>query len=275
MSDLDEAALLAAVTHASFEAGRIAMAFFAAGAATTAAIEAKFGGSPVTEADFAVDRFLLGALAALLPGAGWLSEETADTDDRLTRARVFVVDPIDGTRAFIKGDPRWAVSIALVEEGRPRLAVLHLPSLDLTFAALKGKGATLNGAPIRVSARPQLAGGLLAGPPKRLEELRSAGLDIEIAPRVPSLAYRIAMVASGELDAGLASGNAADWDLAAADLILVEAGGRLIALDGAAPLYNEADPHHGPLVAAPPQLAEDLRRRLLQSSNGGKPAARA
>jgi myo-inositol-1(or 4)-monophosphatase len=115
----------------------------------------------------------------------------------------------------------------------------------------------------------------MAGPTKRVEALRGEGFDIEVAPRVPSLAYRIALVASGELDAGLASGNAADWDVAAADLILTEAGGRLVTLAGAPPLYNEADPHHGPLLAAPDHLAEELRSRLLQSSNNGKSPARA
>lgn len=273
---VSEAALLAAMTRVTLEAGRIAARHFRPGETTRAAIESKHGGSPVTEADFAVDRFLRPALSALIPDAGWLSEETTDTDERLSRSRIFVVDPIDGTRAFIKGDPRWAVSVALVEAGRPRLAVLHLPALDETFAALAGGGATLNGVGVRASGRAELAGGKLAGPPKMLEGLRQAGLSFEAMPRVPSLAYRLALVADARLDASLASTDSHDWDIAAADLLLHEAGARLAGLDGKPPVYNALVPRHGVLTAAPHQLGGELTRALLQGSNdakgpGGKP----
>ncbi len=267
---LDDAALLAAMTRITLEAGRIAASYFRSGATTSAAVESKFGGSPVTEADFAVDRFLRPALSALAPEAGWLSEETTDTDERLSRERLFIVDPIDGTRAFIKGDPRWAVSVALVESGRPRAAVLHLPALDETYAAVSGGGATLNGAVIRASARETLAGGRVAGPPKALEGLKQAGLSFEAMPRVPSLAYRLALVADARLDASLASTDSHDWDIAAADLLLHEAGARLSTLDGRPPRYNAALPRHGVLTAAPQQLGEELIRALLQSSNNAK-----
>ena len=266
----DDAALLAAMTRVTLEAGRLAMAFFKSGERTSASVESKHGGSPVTEADFAVDRFLRPALSALIPDAGWLSEETTDTDERLGRSRVFVVDPIDGTRAFIKGDPRWAVSVALVEEGQPRFAVLHLPALTETFGAIAGRGATLNEVPIRASSRPSLTGARLAGPPTMLDSLRHSGLDFESMPRVPSLAYRLALVADARLDVSLASTNAYDWDIAAADLLLRESGARLAGLDGRQPVYNAAEPRHGVLTAAPDQLGPELVRVLLQSSNDAK-----
>jgi myo-inositol-1(or 4)-monophosphatase len=137
----DHAALFASVTEAARMAGEMALGFFRPGERTSAAVESKEGGSPVTEADKLVDRFLKQRLGELAPQAGWLSEETPDTADRLTRRTVFVVDPIDGTRAFVAGDRRWAVSIALVAEGRPEFGIVHLPALAETFIGVRGRGA--------------------------------------------------------------------------------------------------------------------------------------
>ena len=268
--DLDDAALLASMTDAAREAGEIALAWFKTGATTSASIESKHGGSPVTEADFAVDNFLRPRLEALVQQAGWLSEETVDTPDRLSRDLVFVVDPIDGTRAFIKGDARWAISIALVQAGRPRVGVLHLPAVEETYAAITGAGATLNGRPIRASRQVSLTGGRIAGPPRQLEAMKHAGLQFEAAPRVPSLAYRLALVADGRLAAGLASSNACDWDIAAADLLLSESGATLADHSGVERLYTAPDPRHPALTAAPTQLGDELRRVLLRSSNDAK-----
>lgn len=258
--------LLSLMRGAAVEAGALALAFFSAGAATSARIDWKSGGSPVSEADFAVDVFLRERLGALLPGAGWLSEETADSPDRLDREQVFIVDPIDGTRAFIQGDPRWAISIALVRQGRPELAVLHLPALNETFTAALGAGARLNGAPIRASARPDLAGSAIAGPPKLMQELARSGLAFAPQPRVPSLAYRLALVACGRVEAGIASTNAWDWDIAAADLIVAEAGGLLTDLAQCSPAYNSPHPRHGILGAAPVHLHGALIQALSVAS---------
>ncbi len=142
--------LLTSMRTAAVQAGAIALDWFRAGEKTQARIDWKGGTSPVCEADFAVDNFLREGFGALLADAGWLSEETTDNPERMNRERVFIVDPIDGTRAFISGDPRWAVSAALVEGGRPVVAVLHMPAAGLTFEARVGEGATLNGVPIRV-----------------------------------------------------------------------------------------------------------------------------
>ena len=252
--------------RAATEAGAMALAFFRAGAQTSARVDWKEGGSPVTEADYAVDSFLRERLGALAPDAGWLSEETADDAARLSCARAFIVDPIDGTRAFLKGDPRWAISLALVEQGETRLAVLHLPATQETFVAGAGAGAFLNDAPIRASQRARLEGGAIAGPPKWLDRLAQTGFPFERRPAVPSLAYRLAQVACGRLEAGIASTNAWDWDIAAADLIVREAGGVLTDFDKKRPAYNSPHPRHGALGAAPAALHDALIAALRQAA---------
>ncbi|MDB5570615.1 MAG: inositol monophosphatase [Hyphomicrobiales bacterium] len=262
--------LLNAMRDAALKAGAMALAWFKAGGATAARIDWKHGGSPVSEADYEVDVYLRETLGALLPDAGWLSEETADSPQRLGKERLFIVDPIDGTRAFIKGDPRWAVSIALVERGRPRLALLHLPATGDMFEAVEGAGARLNGRVISASGRTDLTGALVAGPPRMLDEMASNGLDFAREPRVPSLAYRLAKVGSGEIDAGIASTDAWDWDIAAADLIVHEAGGLLTDMEGRVPAYNAVTPRHGVLGAAPAQLHGALLAAVRRAMATGK-----
>jgi myo-inositol-1(or 4)-monophosphatase len=254
----DPVTLLPAVLAAARRAGEIAMAAYRPGARTSAGVKSKEGGSPVTEADHAVDRLLRAELGALDPAAGWLSEESIDTPDRLERVRVFIVDPIDGTRAFMVGDPRWAVSIAVVDDGVPVLGVLHLPALGRTYTAIAGAGAQIDGIAARVSQAAGLSGGRIAGPVPMLDHLGRHGLDFLPQPKIPSLAYRLAMVGSGEIEAGLASTNSHDWDIAAADLIVHEAGGRLTDLSGRRPVYNRPSPRHGVLAAAPQRFHDEL-----------------
>ncbi|MFN3889178.1 MAG: 3'(2'),5'-bisphosphate nucleotidase CysQ [Beijerinckiaceae bacterium] len=263
--------LLKSMRTAAETAGAMALDWFRAGEKTLARIDWKGGSSPVSEADFAVDNYLREQLGRLMPEAGWLSEETADSPDRLGRPLVFIVDPIDGTRAFISGDPRWAVSAALVEDGRPVAAVLHMPAAGLTFEARSGEGATLNGLPIRASNRDRLAGARIAGPPRLMDNLERGGVDFEREPKIPSLAYRLARVGAGELDAGIASTNAWDWDIAAADLIVREAGGLLTDLDEREPIYNRANPRHGILGAAPARLHGELIAALREAAKAPRP----
>lgn len=255
------ATLLPALVAAAHRAGETALSAYRPGRRTSAAVESKEGGSPVTEADKAVDRLLRAELGALHPEAGWLSEESVDTPERLDRRDVFIVDPIDGTRAFMAGDPRWAVSIALVSEGRPVAGVLHLPALRRTYAAVAGQGATIDGGAARVSNAP-LAGGRIAGPVPLIAQVTRDGFGMIAQPRIPSLAYRLALVGSGELEVGLASTNSHDWDIAAADLIVHEAGGRLTDLEGRPPRYNRPSPRHGVLAAAPADLHDELTARM-------------
>ena len=223
----------------------------------------KHGNSPVTEADIAADRLLKAMLMAARPDYGWLSEETTDTDERLGRTRLFVVDPIDGTRAFIAGDPRWTVSAAVIEGERPIAAALYQPvTADLMLAAV-GKGARRASGRMEVGLLTDLTGARLSGP-KRLAGAEAAltARGAHVEAYVPSLALRIAQVADGRVDATFASDKANDWDLAAADLILVEAGGRIVDADGNPPVYNRPSPRHPPLTAAGPGLI-DLCRDLL------------
>jgi myo-inositol-1(or 4)-monophosphatase len=209
----------------------------------------KGGGSPVSEADIAVDDFLRERLPRLLPAA-WLSEETEDDRARLDATRLWIVDPIDGTRAYVAGLPDWAVSVALVEDGRPVAAVLFSPMDDGFYLALAGEGATLDGAPIAASMSTDFAAARVAGPKRRIDQFAKSAPDIIAEPKVHSLALRIARVAAGRLDVAFAGPDSHDWDLAAADLLVHEAGGLLTTYDGQPLIYNRAEAQHGALLAA-------------------------
>ncbi|WP_165190704.1 3'(2'),5'-bisphosphate nucleotidase CysQ [Caulobacter soli] len=233
MSDLD------LILTAAREAGALALSAREGGLK----IWSKDGGSPVTDADLAVDALLKDRLGAARPDYGWLSEETADDPARLSTTRQFVVDPIDGTAAYLKGKPWFAVSIAVVENGRPIAGVVHAPALDETYVATLGGGATLNGAPISPSDTEDLEDAAMLGdarmfvhpswptpwPPMRVESRNS-------------IAYRLCLVAAGAFDAAIALSSKNEWDLAAADLICAEAGAALTDHLGRTFTYNRANP---------------------------------
>ncbi len=225
-------------------------------------INHKDGGSPVTNADVAVDEMLKSVLLAARPDYGWLSEETPDTADRLSRRRIFVVDPIDGTVAFMKAQPWWCVPIAVVEDGRPVAAVIHVPATGETYDATEGGGARLNGRPISASDVTTLDDAavladarLMEGPhwpepwPPMRYEKRNA------------LAYRMALVASGAFDAAIALTPKWDWDVCAGALIATEAGARVSDHHGRPWLFNRADPRQASLVCAAPALHPLILRR--------------
>lgn len=247
--------LVREITH---DAGAVAMRYFRSGLGTSARIWSKAGGSPVTEADVAVDTFLKVRLSQILPEAAWLSEETADDPRRIGRQLVWIVDPIDGTRAYLSGSHDWSVAIALLLDDAPALGVVYAPAHETFYEAVRGAGASRNGNPIEASAVATLAGIGVAGPKPIVDTLERGVASLKRVPRVPSLALRIARVAEGSIDVGLVSSGARDWDIAAADLILCEAGGLLTDLAGRAPAYNRSDPVHGELVAGPRRLHEDL-----------------
>ncbi len=266
MPDLSAyAAILPRVEAIVREAGEIAMEFFRHGSPTHAEVNFKHGGSPVTEADLRIDHFLRGRLEKLAPGLGWLSEETADSPERLKSEALFVVDPIDGTRGFAAGDPCFAICVALVIGDRPAYGIVHAPALNETYQASAEGGARRNGAPIAVSQRETLQGARLAAPESFEKILGRSGLAYNAQPRLPSLAMRLLRVASGEFDVALARENSYDWDIAAADLILHEAGGVLTDLEGHAPCYNRATPRHAALAAGPP----GLQAQLIEAARAG------
>jgi myo-inositol-1(or 4)-monophosphatase len=259
--------LLPAIRESCIEAGEIALGLFRPGEKTAAKTWSKSGGSPVTEADIGVDTFLRIRLSALLPDAAWLSEETVDDALRLSRRYVWVVDPIDGTRAYMAGSPDWAVCVALLDEGRPILGVVHAPASAETYTALAGGGAQRNGVPIAATMLGELDEARIAGPKPMLDAL------MRIAPfapadKIPSLALRLVRIADGRIDAGLVSADARDWDLAAADLILQEAGGWVGGSDGQAAVYNRETPVHGVLVASGHSLKDTLLAALQRMRDG-------
>lgn len=210
----------------------------------------KGASSPVCEADIAVDALLRERLGGAETGIGWLSEESVDDPARLTARFVWIVDPIDGTRAYIAGLAEWAVSAALVEDGRPIAACLFAPVTDEFFAATAGGRATRNGAAIAASPGAALGGIRITGPKNFLERLPTFTPPATIVPRIPSLALRLARVADGTIDAAIAGGASHDWDLAAADLLVHEAGGAITQFGGVPLIYNRPEPRHGMLVAA-------------------------
>jgi myo-inositol-1(or 4)-monophosphatase len=243
---------------AAEEAGKIAMGYFG----RDPEVWLKAGVSPVSEADYAVDAFLKGSLRAARPDYGWLSEETVDTPDRLTANRTFVVDPIDGTRAFLERRDVWCVSIAVVENGRPLAGVLDCPAREEVYVAAPGKGATLNGK--RISVRQPGAEPRVAGPKPLVRALPEKWRPAKPYPYIPSLAYRIALLAKGTLDGTFVKANSHDWDLAAADLILSEAGGRVVDGRGRTLLYASADPSHGVLAAGSGALLDQMVRTIAE-----------
>ncbi len=271
--DADQSALVARdrLAEAALEAGTLALAYFREGARTSARIETKANGSPVTEADLAADALLKARLGEAFPEAGWLSEETADDPERLTRRTLIIVDPIDGTRAFVAGDPRWAVSVALVADGRPIAGVAHAPALRETYAAARGAGAELNGAPLSVSVSSDPRRLSAAGPKTILDAMGAKlGAMVQVSPRVPSLAYRLCMAACGAIHFAVAAGNSHDWDIAAADLLLEEAGGRLVDASGERLTYNRPHVRRGPLIATPDALAPQLLDAFRAATGAGK-----
>jgi myo-inositol-1(or 4)-monophosphatase len=226
------------------DGGKIALGFFRGALKSWT----KSGNSPVSEADIAVNDLLRERLP--VGDQGWLSEESEHDSVRLSANRVWIVDPIDGTRSYIAGREDWCIAVALVENGRPVLAGVYAPVTDELFMAEAGKGATRNGAAVVVSPGAGLAGARFAGPKRMLERIATNVPGMVVVPRIHSLALRLVRVATGELDGAVAGGSGYDWDLAAADLLVHEAGGSMTALDGKVPTYNRSDLTHSVLVVA-------------------------
>jgi myo-inositol-1(or 4)-monophosphatase len=205
--------------------------------------------SPVSEADIAVNELLHRRLTALAPGAGWLSEESHDLPDRVMQL-AWIVDPIDGTRAFISGRADWTISVALTEHSRALISAIYAPVTDEMFCAVRNAGAACNGRPIHVTDGATLAGARITGPKRYLDRLSAMTPAILGQPKVHSLALRLARVALGEIDAAFASPGSHDWDLAAADLLVHEAGGLLTDFAGRPLNYTRSQASHGALIAA-------------------------
>ncbi|MBO4223197.1 3'(2'),5'-bisphosphate nucleotidase CysQ [Bradyrhizobium neotropicale] len=255
-----DAALLAEAVR---EAGALALSLFR----TELKNWIKGASSPVSEADIAVNDLLEQRLRSATPDYGWLSEESADDQARLGKRLVWIVDPIDGTRSYLAGREDWCVSVALVENAAPVLAAVFAPASEEFFFAARGQGTTRNGIVVRATAGTDLDFSRMAGPKPLLQRLSPSTQEITLHPRIGSLALRLCRVAHGELDAAFAGGNSHDWDLAAANLIVQEADGKMTALSGDAIEYNRRELAHGVLVAAGhdrhARIVEHFRNRPL------------
>lgn len=226
---------LSLLIEAAQEAGEIARSFWR----EDPQVWDKGGNDPVSEADLAVDTHLRQRLLAARPDYGWVSEETEDDTARLSAERVFIVDPIDGTRSFVKGEATWAHSLAISENGRVTAGVVYLPVRDKLYVAGLGQGATLNGASVIASERTDLTGAALLSPKVTLqpEHWKTAPPAFERHFR-PSLAYRLALVAEGRFDGMVTLRDAWEWDIAAGALIAAEAGAAVVDRRGQPLVFN-------------------------------------
>lgn len=247
---------LEAVIAATREVGDMAMARWR-GEGKAVNVWNKSHDNPVSDVDLAVDARLKAVLGAMVPEAGWLSEETADNPDRLSRRAMWCVDPIDGTRDFIRGRPGWAVSVALVIDGAPELGVLYAPAHDELWVAQRGKGATLNGETLRASARATFPGARVPA-----DGLPQIDRDLVMVTKPNSIALRIALVADDRADLVATLRWGFEWDVAAAALIASEAGATVTDAFGAPLVFNTPRAQAFGVVACAPAIHGAVVDRL-------------
>ncbi|MGY6412472.1 MAG: inositol monophosphatase family protein [Alkalilacustris sp.] len=245
----DDAADLELLREAALAAGAIARRHFGAG---PAAWEKSGGQGPVSEADLEIDRMLRARLLDARPGYGWLSEESEDDPERLGAGSVFIVDPLDGTRAFLEGQSGFCHALAVARGGRVTAAVVHLPMLEQTYAARIGAGAFRNGARLACAARDRLEGARVLASRDQLLPARWPGGLPPVARHFRSaLAWRLCLVAEGAFDAAISLRDCWDWDIAAGALIAAEAGARVTDRHGAALRFNTPAPRSAGVLAGP------------------------
>lgn len=240
---------LALLTDAARAAGDIAMRYFR----NDPKVWEKPGEGPVTEADIAVNDMLFDTLRTARPSYGWLSEETPDTDERLDCEHLFLIDPIDGTSAFIAGDSSFSHSLAVAHNGVVTAAVVYLPAKDRLYAAFADGPAICNGEPIQCSTRAGIAGATLLTPKTSLDPALWHGTVPDVTRHFrASVAYRLCLVADGAFDGMLSLRQAWEWDIAAGALIASRAGAAVTNRLGEAIRFNAQTPRsNGVLVAAP------------------------
>jgi myo-inositol-1(or 4)-monophosphatase len=221
---------------------------------------------PVTEADYEVDALLQTTLCGARPDYGWLSEETADSDARLSAKRTFIVDPIDGTRAFIGGDQAFSHALSVVEDGAVVAAAVYLPALDRMFTASLDGGAFLNGEPLHVSDRGDLTGARILAARPVMDDKHWTGPVPDVTRHLrPSLAYRLCLIAQGRFDAMVSVRPSWHWDTAAGSLIVTEAGGVIADRTGATIRYNTPSSQSMGILAGGPDLMAQILPRLAYS----------
>lgn len=243
------------------EAGRIAMRQWP-GAGHTVKSWEKTPGSPVCAADIEVDEFLRRELGALLPAAGWLSEETADHPERLGKGLCWLVDPIDGTRDFLRGRTGWCISVALVSNARPLIGMLAAPARDEEWFATAGQGALRNGERLAASTRTEFPGARVPA-----DSLPREDRDLTMVDKPNSIALRVAMVGANEADLVATLRWGFEWDIAAATLIAREAGASVSDAFGDPLAYNKRDPRAFGLLVSAPAIHRAAVDRLAERAN--------
>ena len=255
---MNELELAVAAAH---EAGAIIRSLYGKGIAVTE--KSDRGDSPLTEADTRANETLHRRIAAAFPDDGWLSEESVDTAERLSKRRVWIVDPLDGTKEFVREVPELAVCVALVEDGSPIVGVTDTPSRDETFAAARGRGATWNGQPIHVSATRDLAAATVLA--SRSETKRGEWERFHGRFRVEScgsVAYKLALVGAGRADATFTLSPKNEWDVCSSACVIECAGGRVTDIAGHPLRYNQPNPTLAGAVATNGVLHDSILELL-------------
>lgn len=232
-------------------------------------VDQKGKDNPVTTADFEADHRLKEILHGGFPAYGWLSEETADDGARLRHERVWIVDPLDGTKEFIKGIPEFVVAIALAERGVPVVGVTYNPIRNELFSCARGTGVRLDGAPARVTARHTLANArVLASRSETSRGEWKAYEDLVEVHAIGSVAYKLALVAAGRADATFTLTPKSEWDIASGTALVLEAGGRVTDLGGREIRFNQASVKLKGFVASNGLLHDAIERMLPRHKSG-------
>jgi myo-inositol-1(or 4)-monophosphatase len=257
---------LAIAEQAAQEAGSMVMGLFKG----KYDVHEKSKNNPVTTADLEANRIIRDKMQKSFPQDGWLSEEDADNSGRLALKRIWVIDPIDGTKEFIEGVPQFAISIAFVVEGRPKVAIVYNPAKDRFYKAAAGQGAYLNNEAIRVSPRQDVRGASLLVSRSEPQKRFQAFVERCDLRRVGSIAYRLAKVASGDGDGTLTFRTIHEWDICAGVLMVEEAGGKVVDGDGKTMMFNRELPKHRGVVAANTGLADGLQALWADAMNAAR-----
>lgn len=260
-ADHDYREELATAEEAVREAGLIVMRLFKG----KFDIREKSKNNPVTTADIEANRRIREIITGRFANDGWLSEEDQDSPKRLSSSRIWIIDPIDGTKEFIEGVPQFAVSIGFVVDGRPTVAAVYNPAEDSLYKAAADQGAYLNDKPISVSQRSSLEGALLLvsrSEPQRKFQVFVDHCEIQ---KVGSIAFRLAKIAGGDGDGTLTFRSIHEWDICAGVLIVLEAGGKVVDGPGAGLMFNRPQAKHRGVVAANASLADGLQRLWVEA----------
>jgi len=258
---------LEAAINATREAGKILLDFYD----TDYAVDDKgtspmySGSNPVTDADRSADSYLRETLTGEFPDYGWFSEETKDSPERLSKERVWIVDPLDGTKEFIEKKPMWVVSVALVEDHEPVLGILYNPLKEELFTAVKGGGAEMNGEAVICSQKTDPSEMVILN--SRTETRDGLWLPFKGAFKklmgVGSVAYKLGLTAARKADVFATLRPKNEWDVCAGHCILNEAGGTMIDMNGTEPTYNNENTLFSPgLVAGNREAVENTLRVL-------------